>query len=146
MKNLDYQNPDHWGRSPLTDSALRLQQIKAENPQQWAAMIEADIQTLNEPPFETYPPFTGTEFLATHLTIDEHPYSVAFGQFLGNVATNDIILVNVGGSNAQTSIVTDVSYWSIFVNTTFNMDSTNLMMTVYPSINAASYSVIKMQH
>ena len=50
MKNLDYQNPDHWGRSPLTDSALRLQQIKAENPQQWAAMIEADIQTLNTPP------------------------------------------------------------------------------------------------
>lgn len=31
---LDYKNPNDWGKSPLTDSALRLQQLKAE--------IEAD--------------------------------------------------------------------------------------------------------
>ncbi|MGI8502179.1 MAG: hypothetical protein ACR2LR_13745 [Hassallia sp.] len=31
-----------------------------------------------------YPPFTGTEYCATHETIDQHPYSAAFGQFLGN--------------------------------------------------------------
>ena len=31
-----------------------------------------------------YPPFTGTEYLATYETIENHRYSVAFGQFLGN--------------------------------------------------------------
>ena len=31
-----------------------------------------------------YPPFTGTEYLATYETIEDHRYSVAFGQFLGN--------------------------------------------------------------
>ncbi|MBE9105522.1 hypothetical protein IQ229_11380, partial [Nostoc cf. edaphicum LEGE 07299] len=83
---LDYKNPNDWGRSPLTDSALRKQQFKAENPEQWSAMIEADIEALSTPleESENYPPFTGTEFLATHSTIDDHPYSAAFGQFLGN--------------------------------------------------------------
>ncbi|MHC5673106.1 hypothetical protein [Nostoc sp.] len=46
---LNYLNPNHWGKSTLTDNALRLQQIKAENPKQWAAMIEADIQALSMP-------------------------------------------------------------------------------------------------
>ena len=27
---LHYTNPNDWGRSPLSDSALRLQQLKAE--------------------------------------------------------------------------------------------------------------------
>jgi len=82
---LDYRNPNDWGKSPLTDSALRLQQFKVENPEQWTAMIEADIEALSTPlESEDYPPFTGTEFLATHETIDDHPYSTAFGQFLGN--------------------------------------------------------------
>ena len=31
-----------------------------------------------------YPPFTGTEYVEAYETIDDHPYSVAFGQFLGN--------------------------------------------------------------
>ncbi|MBW4449818.1 MAG: hypothetical protein KME38_24005 [Spirirestis rafaelensis WJT71-NPBG6] len=31
-----------------------------------------------------YPPFTGTEYIAAYETIDDHPYAVAFGQFLGN--------------------------------------------------------------
>ncbi len=44
---LHYTNPNDWGKSPLTDKALRLQQIKAENPKQWAAMIEEDIKTLS---------------------------------------------------------------------------------------------------
>ncbi|MDF5734084.1 MAG: hypothetical protein PUP92_40470 [Rhizonema sp. PD38] len=29
-----------------------------------------------------YPPFTGVEFLNTHDTIDEHPYTTAFSKFL----------------------------------------------------------------
>ncbi|HYX17878.1 MAG TPA: hypothetical protein VE944_26665 [Nostoc sp.] len=28
---LRYTNPEHWGKSPLTDRALRIEQIKAEN-------------------------------------------------------------------------------------------------------------------
>ena len=50
---LDYKNPNDWGRSPLTDSALRKQQFKAENPEEWAAMIEADIEALSTPIFES---------------------------------------------------------------------------------------------
>ena len=68
---LNYNNPNDWGKSPLTDKALRLQQFRAENPEKW------DEQ-------EAYPPFTGQEFIDNHDTIDEHPYSCAFGQFLGN--------------------------------------------------------------
>src|SRR5689334_14316074 len=75
---LDYRNPNDWGKSPLTDSALRLHQLLAE--------ISGNIEPVDPDVEETfdYPSFTGTEFLATHQTIDEHPYSVAFGQFLGN--------------------------------------------------------------
>ena len=98
---LDYKNPNDWGKSPLTDRALRKQQFKAENPEQWAAMIEADIEALSTPIFESedYPPFTGTEFLATHSTIDDHPYSAAFGQFLGNGIDADIANILAFGSN-----------------------------------------------
>lgn len=28
---LHYTNPNDWGKSPLTDNALRIEQIKAEN-------------------------------------------------------------------------------------------------------------------
>ncbi|MHC5854475.1 hypothetical protein [Nostoc sp.] len=98
---LDYKNPNDWGRSPLTDSALRKQQFKAESPEQWAAMIEADIEALSTPleESEDYPPFTGTEFLATHETIDDHPYSAAFGQFLGNGIDPDIANTLAFGEN-----------------------------------------------
>ena len=97
---LDYKNPNDWGKSPLTDSALRKQQFKAENPEEWAAMISADIEAQNPPIFESldYPPFTGTEFLATHSTIDDHPYSAAFGQFLGNGIDPDIANILAFGS------------------------------------------------
>ena len=97
---LDYNNPNDWGKSPLTDNALRMQQFRAENPEEWAAMIENDLIVLDPPivtpdPLvgldfdaedeeEPYPPFTGVEFIDTHDTIDDHPYSAAFGQFLGN--------------------------------------------------------------
>ena len=93
--------PHDWGKSPLTDSALRKQQFKAENPEQWAAMISADIEALSTPIFESedYPRFTGTEFLATHSTIDDHPYSAAFGQFLGNGIDADIANTLAFGSN-----------------------------------------------
>ncbi|MHC5862666.1 hypothetical protein [Nostoc sp.] len=98
---LDYKNPNDWGKSPLTDHALRLEQFKPENPEQWSAMIEADIEALDTPleEIEDYPPFTGTEFLATHSTIDDHPYSAAFGQFLGNGIDPDIANTLAFGEN-----------------------------------------------
>ncbi len=98
---LDYKNPNDWGKSPLTDSALRLEQLKAENPETRAAMISADIEALSTPleESENYPPFTGTEFLATHSTIDDHPYSAAFGQFLGNGIDPDIANILAFGEN-----------------------------------------------
>jgi len=48
---LDYSNPDHWGRSRLTDKALQMQQFRAENPEQWKAMIKDDLDalTIGEP-------------------------------------------------------------------------------------------------
>ncbi len=98
---LDYKNPNDWGKSPLTDSALRLEQLKAENSETRAAMISADIEALDTAIFESenYPPFTGTEFLATHSTIDDHPYSAAFGQFLGNGIDPDIANILAFGEN-----------------------------------------------
>ena len=86
---LNFNNPNDWGKSPLTDKALRMQQFRAENPEEWASMIEDDLEALSTPLFsfdeeEPYPPFTGEEFIANHVSIDDHPYGVAFGQFLGN--------------------------------------------------------------
>ena len=96
---LDYNNPNDWGKSPLTDNALRLQQFRAENPEKWNSLIEDDLNalTIGEPivtpdPLiglfeeeeEPYPPFTGTEYVANNDTIDNHPCAAAFGQFLGN--------------------------------------------------------------
>jgi hypothetical protein len=77
---LDYTNPNDWGKSPLTDNALKMQQFRAENPQEWETMIQEDLDS-----FELeIPPFTGEDFLNTHSSIDDHPYAAAFGQFLGN--------------------------------------------------------------
>lgn len=85
---LDYKNPNDWGRSPLTDRALRLQQIKAET--------------------ENNPPLTGTEFLATLSTIDDHPFSAAFGQFLGNGIDPDIANILAFGEKRFDLISEDI--------------------------------------
>lgn len=98
---LDYKNPNDWGKSPLTDRARLLEQFKAESPEQWSAMMEVDISELSTPleESENYPPCTGTEFLATHSTIDDHPYAAAFGQFLGNGIDPDIANTLAFGEN-----------------------------------------------
>lgn len=44
---LDYNNPNHWGRSPLTDNILRIQQFRVENPEAWNQMIEDDLEAIN---------------------------------------------------------------------------------------------------
>ncbi len=40
---LDYKNPEHWGKSPLTDRALRLEQIKAENEANAQSLKQSDV-------------------------------------------------------------------------------------------------------
>lgn len=59
----------------------------------------------------------------------------------GNVAVNDILVMNVAG-NVQTAIVQTTTSGSLTVNTVFNANAT-LMLDVYPSLNAASYKIIK---
>lgn len=112
---LNFKNPNDWGKSPLTDKALRIQQFRAENPEKWDSLIEDDLLVLGEPivtpdPLvglsfdaeeeeEPYPPFTGQEFIDTHDTIDDHPYAVAFGQFLGNGVDPDTANLLAFGDN-----------------------------------------------
>jgi hypothetical protein len=76
----------------FTDNALKLQQFKALNPTATKREINSFLCSL-------YLPLTVTEFLATHETIDEHPYSAAFGQFLGNGIDPDIANILAFGSN-----------------------------------------------
>lgn len=89
---LNYLNPNDWGKSPLTDNALRLQQLKAEN----RAATKREINS-----FICRQHFTmsGTEYLATHQTIDDHPYAAAFSQFLGNGIDPDIANILALGSD-----------------------------------------------
>lgn len=41
--SLDHRNPLHWGKSPLTDRALMLEQIKAENTEESPPVIEPEF-------------------------------------------------------------------------------------------------------
>ena len=49
---------------------------------QW--MPEEEARSLWQDAEEPFPPFTGEEFIENHVSIDDHPYATAFGQFLGN--------------------------------------------------------------
>ena len=66
---------------------------------------------------------------------------IANGAF-GSIAVNDILKTNVAG-NAQTSIVQVVSANTISVNTIFSSNATNVVIQVFPSINTASYSILR---
>ena len=39
-KRLDWRNPDDWGKSPLTDNALRVQQTRDETREQTLAEVK----------------------------------------------------------------------------------------------------------
>ncbi|MHC5610852.1 MAG: hypothetical protein ACYTXA_07490 [Nostoc sp.] len=41
--SLNYLNPNDWGKSPLTDNALRLQQLQAENAEESTAIVEPEF-------------------------------------------------------------------------------------------------------
>jgi len=40
---LNYNNPEHWGKSPLTDHALRIQQLQAEKSEESAVIVEPEF-------------------------------------------------------------------------------------------------------
>lgn len=40
---LNYNNPEHWGKSRLTDRALMLEQIKAENEANAQSGRQSDV-------------------------------------------------------------------------------------------------------
>ncbi|MBN3925635.1 hypothetical protein [Nostoc sp. NMS4] len=40
---LNYNNPEHWGKSPLTDRSLMLEQIKAENEANAQSLRQSDV-------------------------------------------------------------------------------------------------------
>jgi hypothetical protein len=48
---------------------------------------------------ERFPPYSGHEFLATHESVDEHDYPVAFGQFLALGLDADIANILAFGEN-----------------------------------------------
>jgi hypothetical protein len=65
------------------------------------------------------------------------------GGFIGNVAYQDILQMNIDG-NIISSLVVDAPTDSFLtVNTIFGQDASNLIMYVYPSVNAASYKITK---
>ncbi len=47
-KQLDWRNPDDWGKSPLTDNALRVQQARSEAREQALAQIEVKAKAKKE--------------------------------------------------------------------------------------------------
>jgi len=89
---LNYLNPNDWGKSPLTDNALRIQQFKAETQ-------SATKREINSFICRQHFTLSGTEYLATHETIDQHPYAAAFGQFLGNGIDADTANILALGSD-----------------------------------------------
>lgn len=46
---LHYTNPKDWGKSPLTDNALRIEQIKAENKAAFKKPAIIEIRSENNP-------------------------------------------------------------------------------------------------
>jgi hypothetical protein len=59
---------------------------------------------------ERFPPYSGHEFLATHSSIDEHDYPLAFGQFLGLGLDADIANILAFGENRFDLISDDLDH------------------------------------
>ena len=61
---------------------------------------------------------------------------------LGNIAVNDLVQLNVNG-NIQLSLVQVVAQNSLSVNTIFQVNVSNIMLSVFPSMNGASYTIVQ---
>jgi hypothetical protein len=70
-------------------------------------MLNYEYQ-VSEDSDEQFPPYSGHEFLATHDTIDEHDYPLAFGQFLGLGLDADIANILAFGENRFDLISPDI--------------------------------------
>ena len=70
-------------------------------------MLDYDYQ-VSEDSDERFPPYSGHEFLATHASIDEHDYPLAFGQFLKLGLDPDIANILAFGENRFDLISGDI--------------------------------------
>ena len=66
--DLDHNDPDHWGRSPLTERALRLQQLRAEQPDTWEAPLQDDLDAI------AASPVLFTDGDGTKIAVSRDPY------------------------------------------------------------------------
>ncbi|MBD2388038.1 hypothetical protein [Cylindrospermum sp. FACHB-282] len=71
--------------------------------------VEEYLAQWNQDDDKKYPAFTGEEFLTTHDTIDEHPYAVAFGEFLDNGIDPDTANLLAFGENRFDLISDDLN-------------------------------------
>ncbi len=86
---------------------------------------------------------SNTTFFHTYLArVTNTSNVITATNVLGNIAVNDIISLNVAG-NAQTAIIQVVTQNTLSVNTVFQANASNLVLVVYPSINAASYAIVQ---
>ena len=77
-KRLDWRNPDDWGKSPLTDNALRVQQMRDETREQTLVEVKTETQKQQKEGKISNPQYPSNEI-----------NSVGFpeGQMLANDAT-----------------------------------------------------------
>ena len=76
------------------------------------------------------------------VSINNSKIIVTTAPVLGNVAANDVVQINVGGLLVS-SQVASISGNTMTVNTMFTSNTSNLGVLVYPSINTASYSILR---
>lgn len=62
----------------------------------------------------------------------------------GNIANNDVVLLNLAGNIISSLIVQPPTSNIIYVNTVFSQNSSNQVVLIYPSINAATYRITNM--
>jgi hypothetical protein len=81
-------------------------------------------------------------FFDTLVSISNGSNIITSSNFTGNVDVNDILYMNANG-NIIYSIVQVPASNTLQVNTVFDANVSNIIMMVFPSINNASYSIIK---
>ena len=62
---------------------------------------------------------------------------------IGNIASQDIVQMNIAGNVISSMVLSPISDTTLTVNTVFGVSAANLVMYVYPSVNAASYKITK---
>lgn len=76
-------------------------------PEDEARALWEDAIAFGDEEEEQFPPFTGQEYIDNHSSIDDHPYSTAFGQFLGNGIDADTANLLAFGVHSAISDISD---------------------------------------